>query len=138
MEETYTAGGVVMQKKTGHILVVEQLNHIWSLPKGHIDPGENELQAAVREIKEESGITQLEFIHKIGIYSRYKIAIDGSDDTSELKNMVFFLFETNQEKLVPEDPNNPSAKWVAPKEVSKLLTHKKDKAFFENFLNEST
>uniref|UniRef100_A0A915NJP4 Bis(5'-nucleosyl)-tetraphosphatase [asymmetrical] n=1 Tax=Meloidogyne floridensis TaxID=298350 RepID=A0A915NJP4_9BILA len=30
--------------------------HHWTPPKGHVDPGENEWQAAIREVKEESGI----------------------------------------------------------------------------------
>ena len=30
--------------------------HRWDLPKGHVDPGEDELQCAVRELEEETGI----------------------------------------------------------------------------------
>jgi hypothetical protein len=37
-----------------------------------------------------------------------------------------------QDKLSPEDPENPEAKWVDPQEVSALLTHPKDKEFYEN------
>ena len=64
--ETYTAGGIVLQKQTGKVLLVEQANQTWSLPKGHIDKGEDALDAAIREIKEESGITQLKLIKKTG------------------------------------------------------------------------
>ncbi len=31
--------------------------HRWDLPKGHRDPGESELQCALRELEEETGIT---------------------------------------------------------------------------------
>ena len=135
MIETYTAGGIVIQETTGKVLVVEQLNNTWSLPKGHIDLGEDALSAAQREIKEESGVNQLKLIKKIGNYSRYKIGINGNDDMSELKNMVFFLFYTNDKKLKPEDPENPSAQWVDKNKVVTLLTHPKDKEFFQKFLS---
>ncbi|MCC6767533.1 MAG: NUDIX domain-containing protein [Bacteroidia bacterium] len=48
------AGGVVESSK-GRILMIYRLD-TWDLPKGKIDPGENEIQAAIREIEEETGI----------------------------------------------------------------------------------
>ena len=133
--ETYTAGGIVLQKQTGKVLLVEQANQTWSLPKGHIDKGEDALDAAIREIKEESGITQLKLIKKLGNYSRYKMDIYGGDDRTELKSMTFFLFRTSEKKLAPEDPNNPSARWVSKEKVPSWLTHRKDKEFFEKCLS---
>ncbi len=132
--ETYTAGGIVIQQDTSKVLVVEQNNNTWSLPKGHLDLGEDALSAAKREIKEESGVTKLKLIKRIGSYSRYKINLDGDDDLSELKNIVFFLFFTSDKKLKPTDSANPSAQWVNHKNVSSLLTHPKDKTFFDKFL----
>jgi 8-oxo-dGTP pyrophosphatase MutT (NUDIX family) len=55
MRKTRSAGGVVTNEE-GEILVVSQRGTSWSLPKGHIDPGEDALVAAKREIYEESGI----------------------------------------------------------------------------------
>ncbi|HUD10686.1 MAG TPA: NUDIX domain-containing protein [Candidatus Saccharimonadales bacterium] len=131
MKKTYSAGGVVINSE-GNVLVVNQNDDSWSLPKGHIDPGETPQDAAVREIKEESGISELELIDELGTYERHRIGKDGKGyDTSELKNIKFFLFKTNQLKLAPEDPQNPEAQWIAPQKVAALLTHPKDKAFFE-------
>ena len=136
MLKTQGAGGVVIQEKTGKILVVEQLNKSWSLPKGHINPGEDTLEAAKREVKEETGVSDLRLLKKIGSYTRYKIALDGGDDKSELKTITMFLFETPEEKLFPQDPDNPSAIWLDKKKVADRLTHFKDKEFFENFLKD--
>ena len=129
MKTTETAGGVVINTKD-EILIVNQNNNSWSLPKGHIDPGEEKLEAAVREIYEESGIKNLEFICELGHYERYRIGLDGNDDTSELKKIFMFLFKTKQENLKPIDPSNPEATWVSKEKVSDLLTHRKDKEFF--------
>ena len=134
MKHTYTSGGIVLNKK-GEILVVNQNNNSWSLPKGHIDEGEEKLEAAIREIHEESGIKKLKFIKDLGSYDRYRIALDGGDDKSELKTIYMFLFETEEEILKPIDPANPEAKWIEKDKVVELLTHKKDKEFFLSVIN---
>ncbi len=129
MLETQTAGGVVLNKN-GEVLVVSQNYDSWSLPKGHIDEGEDALTAAKREINEESGVSQLEYVRELGTYKRFKIAKGGAEDTSELKEITIFLFHTSQMDLQPTDPDNPEARWVNKEEVVNLLTHQKDKEFW--------
>jgi len=58
------AGGIVLNDR-GEVLVVNQRRSSWSLPKGHCDIGEDELETAKREIYEESGVSQLEYIKKL-------------------------------------------------------------------------
>ncbi|MCK4730026.1 MAG: NUDIX domain-containing protein [Candidatus Aenigmarchaeota archaeon] len=135
MKQTKIAGGVVMNRK-GLILIVNQNGNSWSLPKGHIDDGEEELTAAKREIYEESGVSDLELIKKLGKYKRYRIGLREEDDKSELKEITIFLFRTNQEILRPIDLNNPEARWVERDKVAKLLTHRKDKEFFLGIIDE--
>ncbi len=129
MKKTHSAGGVVTNNE-GKILVVSQHGTSWSLPKGHIDPGENAVVAAKREIYEESGIRDVEFIRELGTYERHRIGVDGGDDPSELKVITMFLFRTGEKSLRPVDPDNPQAKWVEKSKVAALLTHEKDKEFF--------
>lgn len=128
---TESAGGIVLNP-LNEVAVVSQRGDSWSLPKGHLDPGEDARQAAEREIAEETGITQLAFIRELGSYERYKIGKGGEgEDTNELKRIHMFLYKTLQQALQPTDADNPEAKWVPIEEVSKLLTHPKDKEFFE-------
>src|SRR3989338_997796 len=109
---TRSAGGVVLSCR-GEVLVVNQRGNSWSLPKGHIDKGETSLEAAQREIYEESGIQKLLYIKKLGAYKRYHIGKDSRyDDKTELKSITIFLFKTNEEDLKPRDPHNPEARWV--------------------------
>lgn len=136
VKKTESAGGVVLNKK-GEVLVVSQHGNSWSLPKGHIDPGESALKAAKREIKEEAGVGRLKLIKELGRYSRYRIGRAGKrEDRSELKTIHLFLFKTSQTKLKPLDPNNPEAKWVKREKVAALLTHSKDRNFFRKILKE--
>lgn len=135
MRNTKTAGGVVLNTD-GEVLVVSQRGTSWSLPKGHIEEGEDAITAARREIEEESGVSNLEYIKDLGTYQRYKISKDGGDDQSELKTITIFLFRTNQLELKPIDPENPEARWVKKEEVVNLLTHSKDKEFWLSVMGE--
>ena len=131
MIHTRSAGGVVLNG-SGQVLVVSQHGTSWSLPKGHVEAGEDTLAAAKREIYEESGVTDLTLVRELGSYQRFRIGRDGGDDRSELKTIFMFLFETTQTTLSPADAENPEARWVDSEEVAGLLTHAKDKEFFVN------
>ncbi|MBI2047522.1 MAG: NUDIX domain-containing protein [Parcubacteria group bacterium] len=133
IRNTKSAGGVVLNKE-GKVLVVNQKGTSWSLPKGHIDEGETTLEAAKREIYEESGIKKLKFIQELEVYDRYKIGKHGGEDRLELKTIFMFLFKTIQYDLKPIDSDNPEARWVSKEKVSELLTHPKDKEFFQRAL----
>ncbi len=128
MIETESAGGVV--ERDGLILVVSQHGTSWSLPKGHLEKGEDKIDAAKREIYEESGIKDLKFIKELGSYKRYDIDKNAQENKNEMKTIFIFHFKTNQKNLKPVDPQNPKAIWVEKEKVAELLTHPKDKEFF--------
>jgi ADP-ribose pyrophosphatase YjhB (NUDIX family) len=139
MKKSLSAGGVVINQK-GKILVVSQHGNSWSLPKGHLNIGEDEITAAKREIYEESGveIDKLEVIKDLGSYERFRIyknPHDKFDDKSELKTIHLFLFKTKEVKLAPLDPDNPEARWINKNKVADLLTHPKDKEFFQSIMD---
>lgn len=58
-----SSGGVVI--KDNKVLLLKKRGNIWVLPKGHIEKGESLRQAAIREVKEETGIDVV-IISKIG------------------------------------------------------------------------
>lgn len=135
MKRTRTAGGVVVNAATGKILVVSQNGDSWSLPKGHLDPGEDDVTTARREIAEESGVTDLTLVRPLGEYERHAIAHGGKgEQTDEMKTVVMFLFLTSQDELRPIDPKNPEARWVGRDDVAGMLTHAKDADFFRAVL----
>lgn len=129
-KQTVSAGGVVVNA-AGEILLVNQNEDSWSFPKGHLESSEEPLEAARREIYEESGLIDLAFIKSLGSYKRSRIGRGGKgEDKTALKTIHMFLFSTeNDLPLRPRDPANPEARWVHPDEAAKLLTHTKDKAF---------
>lgn len=60
--EEYSAGGLVIERAsdTAYAAIIGRTDRrgrlLWSLPKGHIEAGETEAQAAIREVEEETGI----------------------------------------------------------------------------------
>ena len=133
MIHTVSAGGVVLDA-AGRVLLVSQHGTSWSLPKGHVEEGEDLLDAARREIYEESGVRQLELVRSLGSYTRHRLGRDGGEDAAELKTIHLFLFRTTATELKPVDPENPEAAWVERGRVAALLTHPKDREFFESLL----
>lgn len=57
-----TSGGIVYRfdEKGGiEILLIQDAKDRWTIPKGHIEPGENAKQTAEREITEETGLQEM-------------------------------------------------------------------------------
>jgi len=130
----HSAGGVVLNPK-GEVLIVRQKDGSWSLPKGHIEEGEDPKRTAIREIREETGLQQYECVKILGSYSRYSLAETGREDTSKLKRITIYLFTTPDTDLRPADPRSTEAKWVLKTDVASYLTHPKDKEFFTTVLS---
>lgn len=55
-ERHQSAGGLVVDG-CRILLISTQAGRRWQLPKGHVEPGESPDQAAVREVREETGVT---------------------------------------------------------------------------------
>ncbi len=108
-----------------------QKNSTWSFPKGHIEGGESRLQAAIREIKEETGLTKIHLIKELGTYKRPKMGKDGKN-TSSTKQITLFLFTTEEFNLKPEKEQANAARWFSPQEVEKVLSHPLDREFFKS------
>lgn len=94
--EEISCGGVVMQE--GRVLLLKKFNGQWVLPKGRIEAGETREQAAVREVKEETG-TLAEIQKYIG-YIKYAYTIHGS--TQIFKTVHFYYMRPILARLIPQ------------------------------------
>ena len=62
MKKEFSAGAVIFREEKGRILfllIYSARNRVWGFPKGHVEAGESEKDAAKREIKEETGLRYL-------------------------------------------------------------------------------
>ena len=72
-----TSGGIVFRltrdRKDLEILLIQDSKNRWTIPKGHIEPGETARQTAVREIGEEAGLHHIQVITWLGkIHFKYR------------------------------------------------------------------
>ncbi len=63
-----SAGGVVVRVREGahHVLLIRDPYRKWGLPKGHLEEGEGSPEAALREVREETGLEDLTLGPELG------------------------------------------------------------------------
>ncbi len=65
----------------------------WDLPKGHVDPGETEMECALRELWEETGIAeeQIKVDPDFVFKQQYTVRYKRNGGVPQLKELVIFL-----------------------------------------------
>ncbi|HDS06901.1 MAG TPA: NUDIX domain-containing protein [Bacteroides sp.] len=105
------AGGGLVFNGRGEFLVIKR-DGIWDLPKGKLEPGEDFETAALREVKEETGLSNLELGQPvISTYHTYQL----SDDRILKKTRWFEMFHGGRARPRPRlQEGITEAVWVTP------------------------
>ncbi len=96
--QEFSAGVVVYYPENGkrHYLLLHYPGGHYDFAKGHLEAGESEMQAAIRELEEETGIKEIKMVpnfeHKLEYFFRRK-------DKTIHKTVTFFLGEVPDEKV---------------------------------------
>jgi 8-oxo-dGTP pyrophosphatase MutT (NUDIX family) len=120
-EET-SAGGVLFRRTaTGPVfLLIRDSYRNWGFPKGHLESGEEAAAAAVREIAEETGLTDLVLhgsIREIDWHFRFRGRLIH-------KTCTFFLFESPTGEAVPQADEGISAcRWMPFDEALRTVSY---------------
>jgi 8-oxo-dGTP pyrophosphatase MutT (NUDIX family) len=121
-EREVSAGGVVVHD--GQVLVIVPTRRaadgspVLALPKGHLDEGETIVQAATREVQEETGMV-VEPVQELGevrywyVRNRRKVA----------KSVHFFLFRLLGGDLADHDDEVLEARWIELEQAQKALSY---------------
>jgi len=92
------------------LLIHDQYGH-WTLPKGHLEAGESEQTAAVREVLEETGLSG-----ELGaLVARIVYNVRSKRGMERLKQVAFFLLRADSSEAHPQAEEGISAaEWFAP------------------------
>lgn len=125
-----SAGAIIFRKGGGkiyYLLLHYEAGH-WDFPKGHIEEGENEKIASLREIKEETGIEEIDFIE--GFRKRityfFKESYKRKKGPLVFKEVIFYLAETKY-KDVRISPEHIGFAWLSYNEAFRKITFKNAK-----------
>lgn len=118
----HSAGGVVARLAGGvplFLLIRDSYGH-WGFPKGHLERGERADIAAIREVTEETGLTDVSVIGSIATidwFFRFRGALIH-------KNCEFFLMLTSTQQTRPQKSEGITAcRWATLDDARRLIAY---------------
>jgi 8-oxo-dGTP pyrophosphatase MutT (NUDIX family) len=117
-----SAGGVVFRRDGDRtlVLVIRDRHRNWGFPKGHIERGEGPAEAAVREVREETGLTTLDVVAPLDTI-QWTFRFRGRRIH---KTCHFFALATSDERTKPQRREGiTDCRWVTIDHCERLLTH---------------
>ena len=107
-------GSGIIENEEGKILLVKcpKWNNKWTMPGGHVEPGEAIEQALLREIEEETGLS----LKSDGVMAFGELI--GSKDFPRLAHFIYFdiLCQTDSTEVKIDNEELTDYDWVTPEE----------------------
>ncbi|MCL4343719.1 MAG: NUDIX domain-containing protein [Nitrososphaerota archaeon] len=125
--EEHSAGGVLFRLAKGGVpiyLVLMSRRHIWEFPKGHIERGEDSITAAIREVKEETGINQVGVLDGFKYKVRYQFM---KERTKVKKDVIYYIMKSDIDSVKLSD-EHIGYMWLDYNSAFDTLTHNNAKA----------
>lgn len=140
MQKEKSCGVIVYQDKpdTRYLIVKSKANGHWGFPKGHIEENETEIDAARREVKEETGLDVL--IHE-GFKTSMEYEISEISEISEItrKEVILFLGTPTSTSVTIQEGEIAMYKWSTFTDTLNLLEYESQKQILKQahkFLNQ--
>lgn len=119
--EKERSAGIVLVNDEKYLLLRYTAGH-WDLVKGHVEIGESDKEAAIRECEEETGIIELEFLDFSGdVHYFFR---RGEELVS--KDVIYFYAKTNTKEIKLSHEHQDFI-WLDIDEAIKKITFKSSK-----------
>ena len=122
MIEKISSMAIVIAKKEKNLKALLLNNDgEWVFPKGHLEANETELDAAIRELYEESNV-KVNAQESIGQVDEYKFYFSGENAVKVIKVFAFII---NDEREITYNKNEGfiNGKWIEVDDALKMLKH---------------
>jgi len=125
MKRQFSAGFVIFYEKDGEIqyLLLHYPGGHWGFPKGKIEQGEDKVQTALRELKEETGIETADILQdfeaKIEYFFRVKKEL-------YFKEVIFLLAQVTTQKIALSHEHQ-AYEWLDYEKAYERLTYQNSK-----------
>ena len=123
MTKEKSCGALVYRKQGAAVqllLLKHRMGGHWSFPKGHVEDGETEVQTALREVHEETGLT-------ISLLDGFREEISYSPRPGINKDVVYFLGYAKDSRTTPQEEEISEIRWVSLARLGNYLTHENDR-----------
>lgn len=124
-----SCGAVVYKKEEEKIyfLIEEMKAGHYSIPKGHVENNETEIETALREIKEETNL-------EVNLDSNFREVVSYSPYEGCIKDVVFFVAKAKTFDMKEQLIEVTSLKWLEPVDAINILTFDSDKEILRKAL----
>ncbi|MFH1714746.1 MAG: NUDIX domain-containing protein [Elusimicrobiota bacterium] len=111
---------VVFKKNNSHeyLLVQHKALH-WGFPKGHINPNETSIETALRELDEETGIKEVEFLQNKPLTEHYEF---NKDNVVVKKEVCYFIGIVRTQNVRLQEQELKEFMWCDYKKAFSALT----------------
>ena len=129
------AASTVVIDNEGRLLMAKRTdNELWTIPGGGMKPGETIAEAAVREVKEETGI-DVEVVALIGIYTNPQHVVEYSD--GEVRQQFSVCFACRPISGTPATSDETSeVGYFTPDEIEGMDVHPSIRLRIQHFLDD--
>jgi len=130
----FSAGGLVYRRRGDEVAVVLAARRhpksgvlLWTIPKGHIEPGESARAAAEREVREETGLTA-EIERPLGDVTYWYVRRDEHLQPVRIfKRVRFFLMRHQSGRFADRDQEMDAVRWVLVRDAEKTAAHENER-----------
>ncbi len=125
IEVDHAVGVIVYHDFDGvlNFLILKHKKGHWSYAKGHSNPGETEYMTARRELHEEAGIDDVEFLTD-DVVLREQYSFTSKKGVTVMKDVDYFIAKSNTVSITVDNNEITDYKWCTLQEAEELLTYK--------------